>query len=69
MFKAIKKIFNVLLDYTAMLILAMLGLCIVKLLYLASFTVVGSAIMIVIVLFASICWAFYRLFSSKKEEK
>lgn len=62
-----KKIFNIFLDYVAYVILAMFGLFIVKFLYLMSLTDIGSIIIILITISASIIWSFYRLFNSKRK--
>ncbi len=62
----IKKLFGRLLDYVAYVILAMFGLIIAKMLYLVSFTEMGSMILISFTSLFILIWAFTRSFPSKR---
>ncbi len=62
-----KKLINRLIDFVAYLILGVLGLGIFNVLHLAWFTDIGRFIIVLITIFVSIIWSFYRLFNSKRK--
>ncbi len=60
-----KKLFNILLDYVAYVILGLLGLGIFNVLYLTWFTDTGRVVLSLIMIVFSIIWAGARAFRKR----
>lgn len=65
MFKIIKKVFNVLLDYVACVILAVLAIGIFNILYLVWFTDSGRIILSMFIFTAVIWWSIVRVLKKR----
>ena len=65
MFNMIKKVFNVLLDYVAYVILAVLGIGIFNTLYLLWFTDSGRIILSIFISISVISWSIIRLLKKR----
>lgn len=65
MFNMIKKVFNVLLDYIAYVILAVLGIGIFNALYLLWFTDSGRIILSIFISISVISWSIIRLLKKR----
>ena len=67
MFNIIKKVFNILLDYIAYVILAVLGIGIFSTLYLLWFTDSGRVIISMFIFIAVISWSIARVLKKRKQ--